>query len=301
MAASSRTSWKGFLKLSLISVPVKAFTANDTSGEMHLNQLHKGCHSRIKYQKVCPEHGEVKSEQIVSGYEHQKDQYVVVEPEELDKLRTRADRAVNIDGFIPETAIDGMYYAGKAHYLVPDGVPGERPYALLHQGMVQNRVVAIAQVVIAGREQLVMVRPHGRLLVMTGLHYPQRVRRAAEFEPEVPEIDCKPQELALTNTLIAASTLADFRLERYSDQYVSKLQQLVALKVAGQEVVQAQDREEPKILNLMDALKQSVAEAQARLAGVAPGGPGAAAELPVEKKLAPSAARKSRPRKVEGD
>lgn len=318
MAAPSRTSWKGFLKLSLISVPVKAFTANDTSGEMHLNQLHKGCHSRIKYQKVCAEHGEVKSDQIVSGFEHQKDHYVVVEPDELDKLRTKADRAVNIDGFIPETAVDGMYYAGKAHYLLPDGVPGERPYALLHQGMVKNRVVAIAQVVIAGREQLVLLRPHGRLLVMTGLHYPQRVRKAAEFESEVAEIDCKAQELALTNTLIAASTLADFQLDRYQDSYVTKLQKLVALKVAGQEVVQAQDREEPKILNLMDALKKSVAEAQARLAGGVPASDvptaGPSDAPPAEsvatsesgKKLAPStggasAAKKARPRKVEGD
>ena len=109
MAAPSRTSWKGFLKLSLISVPVKAFTANETSGEVHLNQLHKDCNSRVKYTKVCPEHGELKSEAIVSGYEHQKDQYVVVDPDELDKLRTKTDRAVSIDGFIPQDKLWGVY------------------------------------------------------------------------------------------------------------------------------------------------------------------------------------------------
>ncbi len=308
MAAPSRTSWKGFLKLSLISVPVKAFTANETSGEVHLNQLHKGCNSRVKYQKVCLEHGELKSESIVSGYEHAKDQYVVVDPDELDKLRTKTDRAVSIDGFIPEQAIDGLYFSGKTHYLLPDGVAGDRPYALLQQGMVQNRVAAIAQVVMSGREQLVLLRPHGRMIVMTTLHYPQRVRKAGEFEEEIDEIAFKPEEVALTNTLINASKVADFNLDNYSDQYVSKLKKLIEMKVLGQEVVQAPDHEEPKILNLMDALKKSVAEAQAKLAGgggqAAPvDGPAAGTGAPANEatgKLAPSAGRKKGPRKVEG-
>src|SRR5262245_10944952 len=136
----ARTSWKGFLKLSLVSVPVKAFTANDTGAEVHLNQLHKDCHSRIKYQKVCPEHGELSAEQIVSGYEHGKGEYVVVDPEEVDKLRTKADRSVNIDGFVAADAIDARYYAGKTWYLLPDGVAGERPYALMRRGMADNGV-----------------------------------------------------------------------------------------------------------------------------------------------------------------
>jgi DNA end-binding protein Ku len=297
MPAPSRTSWKGFLKLSLISVPVKAFTANDTSGEVHLNQLHKGCNSRVKYQKVCPEHGELKSDDIVSGYEHAKDQYVVVDPDEVDKLRTKTDRSVAIDGFIPIDAIDATYYAGKAHYLLPDGVAGGRPYALLRDGMLQNGVAAIAQVVMTGREQLVLLRPSGKLLVMTGLHYPQRVRKAADFESEVEELSFKPEEKALTNTLIGASKIADFDLAAYSDQYVKKLQQLIALKIDGKEVVQAPDHEEPKILNLMDALKKSVAEAQARLAGG--GAPAVDADVG-DAKLAPSAGRKKGARKVEG-
>ena len=296
MAAPSRTSWKGFLKLSLISVPVKAFTANDTAGEVHLNQLHKDCNARVKYQKVCPEHGELKSESIVSGFEHQKDHYVVVDPDELDKLRTKTDRAVSIDGFVPHDAIDGMYFAGKAHYLLPDGIAGSRPYALLRDGMVQNKVCAIAQVVMTGREQLVLVRPHGKLLVMTGLHYPQRVRKGKDFENEVEDIAFKPEEVALTNTLIAASKIATFDLDAYQDQYVGKLKKLIDMKVAGQEVVQAKDLEEPKILNLMDALKKSVAEAQARLAG----GESAAEPAAAEGKLAPSAGRKKSSRKVEG-
>ena len=305
MAAPSRTSWKGFLKLSLISVPVKAFTANDSAGEIHLNQLHKECNSRVKYVKVCPEHGELKSEDIVSGYEHSKDAYVVVDPDELDKLRTKTDRAVSIDGFVPADAIDATYFAGKTHYLLPDGVAGARPYALLRDGMRDNQVHAIAQVVMSGREQLVLVRPKGKLLVLTGLHYPQRVRKADDFESEVEDIAFKKEEIALTNTLIAASKVEDFDLQRYQDQYVTKLKKLITIKVEGKEVVQAPDHEEPKILNLMDALKKSVAEAQARLAGGGSdrgdGGSDAGSGAALgDAKLAPSSGRKKGSRKAEG-
>ena len=291
MAAPARTSWKGFLKLSLVSVPVKAFTANEASAEVHLNQLHKGCNSRIKYQKVCPEHGELNQEQIVSGYEYAKGEYVVVDPEEVDKLRTKADRAVSIDGFVPADSVDARYYAGKTWYLLPDGVAGERPYALLHRGMLDNEVVAIAQVVIAGREQLVLVRPMGRMLVMTGLHYHKKVKASHEFEEEVAAIEFKPDEVALTNTLIGATKVADFDLEKYNDTYVAKLQQLIQMKVDGREIVAAPDHEEPKILNLMDALKKSVAEVGARKMAPSVKAPGQAGEA------ASAAAEEAAPRK----
>lgn len=282
-----RTSWKGYLRLSLISVPVKSFTANNASEEIHLNQLHKDCNSRVKYQKVCPEHGELSNEQIVKGYEYAKDQYVVIDPEEIDKLRTKADRSVNIDGFIKEDSIDPIYFSGKTNYLLPDGIAGERPYALLHQGMVQNKVAAIAQVVMSGREQLVLVRPMGKLLVMTGVSYENEVKPAEEFEGEVQDIELRNDEKALTNTLIGATRIEEFDLGKYQDQYVTRLRKVIQLKVDGKEVVQAPDHEEPRILNLMDALKQSVAQAQGLgdASAVAEPGP----------KMAPSAGkRKSR-------
>ena len=302
MAVPSRTSWKGFLKLSLISVPVKAFTAAESSSEVRLNQLHRDCHARVKYQKVCPEHGELKSDDIVSGYEYQKGQYVIIDPEDLDKMRTKSDRAVSIDGFIPVDEIDNRFYAGKAHYLMPDGIAGSRPYALLREGMERNGVCAIAQVVLSGREQLVVVRALDGMLVMFGLHYPQRVRNIEDFKNEIEQVEIKEEEVALTNTLIGASRIEDFQLGSYSDQYVTKLKKLIEMKVQGQEIVQAKDHEEPKILNLMDALKKSVAEAQAKHAtggdaDVAPGDDEAQ-----DKKLAPSATgKKKRSRKAQGE
>jgi hypothetical protein len=114
---AARASWKGFLKLSLVTVPVKAFTSAASSSEITLNQLHGECHNRIRYKKVCPDHGEVSSDQIVSGYEYSKDQYVIVEPEELVKIRKESDRAIDIDGFIDASTLDPIYHNGRSYYL----------------------------------------------------------------------------------------------------------------------------------------------------------------------------------------
>jgi DNA end-binding protein Ku len=259
-----RTSWKGFLKLSLVSVPVKAYTANNTDEEIRLNQLHGECHGRVRYKKVCEAHGELKSEDIVSGFEYAKDQYVVIDEEELAKVRRKSDKAVSIDGFVPPEKIDPIYLAGRTYFLLPDGAAGNRPYALLVRGMLDANVVAIAQVVIAGREQLVMLRPQDGMLVMNVLNYPKRVRAATPYRDELPDEKPSASELALANTLIAASTLAEFDLLSYRDAYVENLNKLIQLKVEGREIVQAPDPEEPKILNLMEALKKSVAEVGAR-------------------------------------
>src|SRR5436190_21089996 len=118
---AARSAWKGFLKLSLVSVPVKAYTASAGSGgEIHLNQLHAECHSRIKYKKTCPIHGEVSQDEIVMGYEYSKDQYVVIDTAELEKLRTEDSKAITFQEFIEPDSLDPVYYRGTTYYLVPD-------------------------------------------------------------------------------------------------------------------------------------------------------------------------------------
>ena len=285
-----RSSWKGFLRLSLVSVPVKAFTANNTAEEIRLNQLHKDCHARVKYKKVCPEHGELASTDIVSGYQYAKDQYVVVEGDELNKLRRESDHAIGIDGFVAEAEIEPEFLSGRTYYLLPDGPAGGRPYALLREGMREEGLAAVAQVVMSGREQLVCVRPKDDLLVMNVLSYAKNVKGTAEFSDELGEEELSKEERKLTKTLIDASRLEEFDLARYEDQYVSKLGKLIQLKIDGQEVVQAPDLEQPKIINLMDALKQSVAEAQSSAARkMAP-----SVESAVKKSKKQAAARKKK-------
>jgi DNA end-binding protein Ku len=261
---AARSAWKGFLKLSLVSVPVKAFTSTSSEGgDIRLNQLHKECHSRIQYKKTCPIHGEVTNDQIVSGYEYAKGQYVVVDPEELEKLRTEDDKAVKIDTFVPSDEIDPIYFSGRTYYLVPDGPVGQKPYAVLHQGMVEEKRHAVAQVVLHNREQLVLLRPIGDLLAMTVLNHENEISKPSAFEEEAPKVEATKEERGLIKTLIEASTPKKFDFSRYKDVYTEKLTKLIEAKVAGQEIVAPPVHEQAHIINLMDALRQSVAQVQA--------------------------------------
>lgn len=258
----ARASWKGFLKLSLVSVPVKAFTSTATSREIHLNQLHGSCNNRINYRKVCPEHGEVSNDEIVKGYEYDKDQYVIIDEEELDKLRTENDRSISIDGFVSSDALDPIYHSGKTYYLLPDGPVGQKPYALLVESMSKRKVNAVVQLVMSGKEQLAMVRPLDGMLVMSMLYLEEQIKSSSGFNDELVDQDLTEEEVGLTNTLIEASTIKKFDYGKYKDRYTAKLTELIQLKIEGKEVVQAPNPEEPKIINLMDALKKSVEQAQ---------------------------------------
>ncbi len=258
-----RSSWKGFIRLSLISVPVKAYSASVSDTSIRLNQLHQGCYSPVKYRKFCPIHGELTTDAIVSGYEYAKGQYVEIDPQELGKLRTKSDKAITIDGFLQPKDVDPIYYNSKTYYLVADGPVGEKPYRLLHDAMVEEGVYAVAQVVLSRKERLVLMRPYGRLLTMTTLFLENEVKKPESFlDDAVVERAFSEDELGLAKALIEAKTMEDFDLGRYKDVYVEKLTELIEAKVEGKEIVTAPIPEEPEILNLMDALKESVAKAQ---------------------------------------
>jgi DNA end-binding protein Ku len=260
---AARSSWKGFLRLSLVSVPVKAYTATSSGGgEISLNQIHKDCHSRIKYQKVCPIHGELTSDAIVSGYEFAKGQYVVIDPEEIEKLRPESDKAIQIDAFASAASVDPSYFSGKGYYLLPDGPVALKPYALLCQGMKEQGAFGIGKVVMHNRDQVVLLRPQGKLLSMNLLYLDSQVVKPAAFEPDVPDQELSGEELNLVRTLIKASTPRKVDLAQYRDSYTEKLTQLIEAKVQGKEIVTPPAEESAQIINLMEALRKSVAQVQ---------------------------------------
>ncbi|MEQ8767798.1 MAG: Ku protein [Planctomycetota bacterium] len=277
-----RPSWKGFLRLSLVSVPVKAYTTNVTSKEIRLRQLHEECHSPVKYQKTCPIHGELSMSDIVSGYEYSKGQFVVIDTDEISKLRTESDKSIAIDGFIDPEQVDSLYLTGKSYFLVPDGAIGQRPYSLLLESMKGEGVAAIAKVVLSGREQIAFVRPVDGVLTMEILAFEATVKKPESFEDEITHPELSKNELQLAQTLIQASKIEELDLASYEDHYTQQLTQLIEAKVAGQEIVAAPQAEEPRIIDLMEALKRSVAEA-----GV-PSPPSAGKKKASKKKLAPS-------------
>jgi len=256
-------AWKGHLRLSLVSVPVRAYTVARSGGNpISLNQLHGKCHNRIRYKKTCPEHGEVPSSEIVMGYEFAKDEYVVIDPDELDKLRTDADKSITVAAFVPSDAIDPNYFAGKAYYLVPDGNVGEKPYGLLRQVMADKKLCAMAQVVITSREHLVTVRAMDKLLVMNLLEYASELKPPSEFEDEAPASTGNKEELKLTRMLVEAMEQSEPKLEQYRDAYYDRLKELIEAKVEGREVVAPPETASPRAVNFMDALKASMKQVQ---------------------------------------
>ena len=258
-----RASWKGFLNLSLVSVPVRAYSANNSGGQVRLNQLHSNCNSRINLKTYCPVCGEVSRDELVKGYEYAKDQYVIIDLDELEKLRAHdADKAIRIDAFIQATEIDPIYLSDTTYYLLPDGAAGQKPYSLLKEAMGHKQVCCVAKVVLHNREQLVMVRPMGDLLSMTVLRYKNQIKDPVTFSDELSATEVSAEERTLAETLIDETMSDAFDFSSYTDQYTERLTALIDAKVNGQEIVAPPEVETPRVVNLMDALRASVAQAQ---------------------------------------
>jgi DNA end-binding protein Ku len=291
MAHTFRPSWSGSIRLSLVSVPVKGFTALEAEkAKISLNQLHEECHNRIKYKKTCPVHGEVPNDEIVLGYQYETDKYAVIDPDEINKLRSQADRAVNIDRFVSPDQIDPVYYSGQTYYLLPDGKQAPKPYAVLQAAMKKENVVGIGQVVISNREQLVVVRPVGRLLTISVLHYDAAIRPAAAFDDDLAEADVSAQEVKLAKMLIDTTRANDPALDEYHNLYNDRLEELVQAKIAGEEIaISSSEESGPPVINIMDALKASLERRKPRSPG---SGPKVTAATRIRKK-APSKRRKT--------
>ncbi|MCA9211613.1 MAG: Ku protein [Planctomycetales bacterium] len=256
-----RVTWKGFLNLSLVSVPVKAYTSSNSGGSITLNQLHAECNSRVNYKTSCPVCGDISRSDIVKGYQYAKDQYVVIDLDELEKLRTKDEtRAIRIDKFVAPGKIDPVHYTDTHYYLLPDGPAGQKPYALLIAAMQVKDVECIAQVVLHNKEQLVLVRPLEGLLCMTVLKYATQVKSIEQFTDELNPVEVSDAELQLAGTLIDETTVDDLDLSEYTDVYTERLNQLIESKVEGKQLVVPPQADTPDVVDLMDALKASVAQ-----------------------------------------
>jgi DNA end-binding protein Ku len=289
--ALPRAAWKGYLKISLVSLPVQAFVGSGggENSPIRLNQLHRECHSRIKYQKTCPIHGEVGGDDIISGYEFAKDQYVEIEPDELAKLRPAGDRAISIESFVPPDAIDSAYLAGKTYYLLPDGQIGQKAYQLICEAMESEGLNAVGRMMITTREHLVRVRPVEGVLAVDLLEYAAQVRTPDEFKGQLADTSPTAPEMKLTRQLIGSMAEDSIDLSQYEDPYASQMRALIEAKVEGKELVTPSPVEEPQVVNLMDALRKSM-ERTKKAGRPAPRKVASAAKRPAVK----SAARKKR-------
>ena len=253
---AARATWKGYLKVSLVNIPIKVFPATESSATISFNQLHGECQTRIQQKRWCPHcNREVPNSEIVKGYEFEKGHYVVLTEEDFDKVRPESTRVIDLVQFADEASIDPMF-VDRAYYLAPDGGVASEAFAVMRDGMAGK--VGVGKLALYGREYLVAVKPQGRGIVMYTLHHAAEIRSIEQVDElnSVPT-SVKPAEMKLAQQVIATFE-GPLDLASYTDEYRAGLQQIIDAKIAGQEVVAPVEEAPAKVVNLMDALRKSL-------------------------------------------
>jgi DNA end-binding protein Ku len=249
--------WKGYLTFGLISIPIRLFSAA-RSERIGLNQLHKVCHSRIRMPLFCPTcQRQVERSEIVKGYEYEKDQYVLFDEEELDKIEPESARAMEILEFVKVDEIDPLYY-DASYYLTPEE-EGKKAYQLLLEAMEETGYAAIAKITMHQREHIVVIRPRDNGMTLHTMFYTNEIRQVAEYGQRTPAAEPKEAEKKLATQLIE-SLAAKFEPEKYKDRYQESMLALISAKQKGQEIAAVSHPKLAPVIDLMDALKRSIAE-----------------------------------------
>jgi DNA end-binding protein Ku len=257
MAASV---WSGYLTFGLISMPVKLFSGARSSG-ISFNMLHREDLSRLKQQYVCLADGKVvERSDIVKGYEYRKDEYVVIEPEEIKKIEPQTAKTMEILEFVKTSEVDPVYFE-SSYYMIPDEA-GRRPYALLTKAMEESEYVAIAKLTRHNREYTVFLRPHEGGMMLHTMYYKEEVREVEGFG--APDVELKDAEVKVAHQLIEALA-AEWDPEKYHDTFQDNLKNLIQTKLEGGKIAEV---EKPKklapVVDLMSALKASLAEMEGK-------------------------------------
>jgi DNA end-binding protein Ku len=283
----------GTISFGLVSIPVKLFSATESSAAISFNMLHSKCGGRVKQQYICPREDNVvvPREEMVKGYEFAKDRYVTFTPEELKALEEKASQQIEIAEFVPSEKIDPVYF-DKAYYLGPEK-GADRAYRLLAEAMRRSGKTALARYAARGKQYLVQIRPlpEGGL-VMQNLMYADEIRPFSEVGVEPAEV--KDQELALAQQIIEQISTDEFKPEKYEDDVRKRVQEQIQRKVEGQEIQVDEPVKAPtQIIDLMEALKASLAAK-----GLGPAkGSASAPEAAEERKPAKRAAREPKTEK----
>jgi len=247
--------WKGHLTFGLVSFPVRLFSA--ARGEtISFNLLHKSDHSRIKQVIYCQaEDKPIPRSELVKGYEYEKDHYVEIEDEEIKKVAPKTAKVMEILEFVKADQVDPIYLE-SSYYMAPDE-GGEKPYALLFEALRESKYYGVAKVAMHNREHIVILRPGSKGVLLHTMFYADEIRQVEEFRTDTSQV--KEKELNLAKMLIE-SLIADFEPEKYSDAYRGNLQKMIQAKLEGQNVVETPTPHIAPVIDIMEALKKSLAE-----------------------------------------
>lgn len=259
MPKQARAYWKGFLRLSLVSIPVEIYNAVESKSEISFRQIHKPSGRRISYEKVVPGLGKVENSDIVKGYEVDTDTYITLEPEEVDAVKLDSKKTIDIAQFVDVAEIDWRYFE-RPYYIVPADEVAAEGYAVIREAMRKTGKAGLAQVTIGGREWLVAVGTLDDGLVMVMLRYGDELRDAGDYFDEIPKTKPDKEMVDLAAELIGRKTSA-FDATKFEDHYATALKALIKDKLKGNRIVAHAEEERPKganVVDLMEALRRSV-------------------------------------------
>ena len=252
----ARPTWRGFLKVSLVNVPVRVFPATDSAASIRFNQLHVTCQSRIQQKKWCPEcECQVDKSEIVKGYEFEKGRYVVMDDDDIAKARPESTRIINLMRFADVDTIDPIYVE-KPYYLAPDGKVAADAFGVLREAL--RGKAGIGKMAILGREYIVAVQPRERGLMMFTLRQASEVRSMSAID----ELDQVPEETNELEVKLAKQVIGNFEgdidLSEFKDEYQAELRRIIDAKVSGEDVIETTADQPAKVVDLMEALRKSL-------------------------------------------
>lgn len=254
-----RAIWKGHIQFSLVTIPVRIYNAIETAETIRFNQLHKKDNGPIGYEKKCKKCNKVVSnDEIVKGYQYEPDRYVIIEESDLEKIRLKSTKIIEIEGFVDASEVhpslyDSPYFAG------PDGEVATKAYTLLCQTLKQTGKLGIGRVVLRDRENVMLIAPEENGLMLYKLRYPNEVRNIQSV-PQLNGVQVSKEELKLARTLVESMSTSFTELE-LTDRYKDALRELIQAKIEGKEVVTVEVEEKP-VVDIMTALKQSIEQAK---------------------------------------
>ena len=259
--AAPRAYWRGTIRLSLVSVPVRLYAATSSSRRLSLHMIHEPTGERVRYQRVVPDVGPVSNEEIVKGYEYERGRYVTLSDEELEQLKVESKHTISLVRFVDANDIDPIYF-DRPYFVAPDSELADEPFVVLRDALRATRKTALGQITLSGKEHIAAIRPCGRGLVLETLRYGDEVRRANKFFDEIPDVDADEEQLELAELLIEKKS-GPFDPSEFRDNQQAMLRQMIEAKLSDEPTPTEREAREPaKVVNLMDALRRSVDEAE---------------------------------------
>jgi DNA end-binding protein Ku len=252
-----RAFWTGHLRLSLVNIPVRLYPATTSERNIAFHQIHEPTGKRIRYQKVVPGIGPVENEEITKGYEFEKDKYVLLDPKEIDELKLESKQTIELVRFVDEDAIDPRFFE-TPYYLMPDGDMADEGYVILHKALKDTGKVAVGQLILRGRGNIVAIRPFGKGLLLEVLRHANEIRSSDGLFKEIAEVKVDKEALDLAKELVKRKA-GKFEPEQFRDEYAEAVWELIHAKIENRapEIVTAEPGS-AKVINIMDALKRSV-------------------------------------------